>query len=247
MRLPAIIYYLYFSRGDKRHMEKKNLKARADRKKADNARVRELTDLALKVDPRIKKYKDMEKDKKEADRKAKERVKEEAEQAAKKVQEEARQVQLKADEEAKAKAEEDKKEKDAKKNNVRNFRKKIRQEVKDHNYYLAPGFGAESKEVIEAMVQLEKVCESSSIDDLAALSDLAAKGPREFEEGYRNQLKKFYDEKSLPPPLGMSLPAFCSLDIGSPEIIFLFSCLQSARLLSLPSRSASGWTRSTAC
>jgi hypothetical protein len=56
--------------------------------------------------------------------------------------------------------------------------------------------------VIEAMVQLEKVCESSTIDDLAALSDDVAKGSREFEEAYRNQLKKFFDEKLLPPPFG---------------------------------------------
>ena len=52
------------------------------------------------------------------------------------------------------------------------------------------------------MVQLEKVCETSNIDDLSNLSDASIKGPREFEEAYRNQLRKFYDEKALPPPFG---------------------------------------------
>jgi len=60
----------------------------------------------------------------------------------------------------------------------------------------------DSKEVIEAMVQLEKVCETSSIDDLSNLSDASIKGPREFEEAYRNELRKFFDEKALPPSFG---------------------------------------------
>lgn len=206
-------------------MEKKNLKARADRKKEDNARVRQLTDLALKLDPRLKKYKDQEKEKKEADKKAKERAKEEAELAVKKAKEEAEQAAKKAEEEAKAKADEEKKEREAKKNNVRNYRKKIRQEVKDRNYYLASSFGAESKEVIEAMVHLEKVCESSTTDDLAALSDLAAKGPREFEEGYRNQLKKFFGETALPPPFG---------ELSLSRASFLFHVAHSPLFLPFP-------------
>jgi len=50
------------------------------------------------------------------------------------------------------------------------------------------------------MVQLEKVCETSSIDDLSNLSDASQKGSREFEELYRVELRKFFDEKALPPP-----------------------------------------------
>lgn len=51
----------YFSRDEKRHQEKKNKSDRATKKKQDNTRVRSLIDLALSLDPRIRKFKADEK------------------------------------------------------------------------------------------------------------------------------------------------------------------------------------------
>lgn len=59
------------SRDDKRYTEKKNKTERARRKKEDIARVRGLVDLALSLDPRIKRIKQEEKEAREAKKKAK--------------------------------------------------------------------------------------------------------------------------------------------------------------------------------
>jgi DnaJ homolog subfamily C member 2 len=60
-----------FSRDDKRYTEKKNKAERARRKKEDTARLRNIVDVALSVDPRIKRIKQEEKEEKEAKRKNK--------------------------------------------------------------------------------------------------------------------------------------------------------------------------------
>ena len=59
------------SRDDKRFTEKKNKSERARRKKEDTARLRSIVDLALSVDPRIKRIKQEEKEAREAKRKNK--------------------------------------------------------------------------------------------------------------------------------------------------------------------------------
>jgi len=53
------------SRDDKRFTEKKNKSERARRKKEDNTRLRSLVDLALSLDPRIKRIKQEEKEERE--------------------------------------------------------------------------------------------------------------------------------------------------------------------------------------
>ncbi|KAG2007366.1 DnaJ protein [Coprinopsis cinerea AmutBmut pab1-1] len=58
------------SRDDKRYTEKKNKTERARRKKEDTAKLRTLVDLALSVDPRIKRIKQQEKEAREAKRRA---------------------------------------------------------------------------------------------------------------------------------------------------------------------------------
>src|SRR5579863_3380149 len=59
------------SRDDKRYTEKKNKSERARRKKEDTARLRNIVDVALAADPRIKRSKQEEKEAREAKRKNK--------------------------------------------------------------------------------------------------------------------------------------------------------------------------------
>ena len=61
----------YYSRDDKRYTEKKNKSERARRKKEDTARLRNIVDVALSADPRIKRIKQEEKEAREAKRKTK--------------------------------------------------------------------------------------------------------------------------------------------------------------------------------
>ncbi len=60
-----------YSRDDKRYTEKKNKAERARRKKEDTARLRNIVDVALSADPRIKRIKQEEKEAREAKRKNK--------------------------------------------------------------------------------------------------------------------------------------------------------------------------------
>ncbi|KAF4613305.1 hypothetical protein D9613_011205 [Agrocybe pediades] len=58
------------SRDDKRYTEKKNKSERARRKKEDIAKLRSLVDMALSLDPRIKRIKQQEKEAREAKKRA---------------------------------------------------------------------------------------------------------------------------------------------------------------------------------
>ncbi|KAI0694121.1 DnaJ domain-containing protein [Cytidiella melzeri] len=84
------------SRDDKRYTEKKNKSERARRKKEDIARLRGLVDLALGLDPRIKRIKQEEKEAREAKKKGKTgganglSAKQKAEEEKKKAEEEAK-------------------------------------------------------------------------------------------------------------------------------------------------------------
>lgn len=69
-RDPGLLTFI-FSRDDKRYTEKKNKAERARRKKEDTARLRNIVDVALSADPRIKRIKQEEKDAREAKRKNK--------------------------------------------------------------------------------------------------------------------------------------------------------------------------------
>lgn len=64
-------YIFQCSRDDKRYTEKKNKSERARRKKEDTARLRNIVDVALSADPRIKRIKQEEKEAREAKRKNK--------------------------------------------------------------------------------------------------------------------------------------------------------------------------------
>ncbi|KAF9152466.1 hypothetical protein BG015_005228 [Linnemannia schmuckeri] len=123
------------SRDDKRYFEKKNKAERAKLKKEDNQRLREIVDLALSLDPRIKIFKEQA----NKQRNAKKREKEEAE---KKAAEEAAaalaaEAAAKAAEEAEKAAREDgKKNKELLKRAVRKEKKNLKALIKDNNYFL---------------------------------------------------------------------------------------------------------------
>lgn len=154
------------SRDDKRYTEKKNRNDRARRKKEDNARLRNLVDKALSVDPRIKKFKAEEKAAREAKKnKGKpgsgaatpaqlaEQKKQQEEEAKKKQEEEAKQAE--ADKAARADA---KKAREAAKKNLKKHKKVLRDLITGNNYF-EPAGTAPSASVIEAKLNgLDAIC-----------------------------------------------------------------------------------------
>ncbi|XP_044534578.1 dnaJ homolog subfamily C member 2 isoform X3 [Gracilinanus agilis] len=121
-------------RDERRWIEKQNRAGRAQRKKEEMNRIRTLVDNAYSCDPRIKKFKEEEKAKKEAEKKAKIEAKRKEQEA----KERQRQAELEAARLAKEKEEEEirqqalqaKKEKEIQKKAVKKERQKLRTSCK---------------------------------------------------------------------------------------------------------------------
>ncbi len=157
------------NRDDKRYTEKKNRNERARRKKEDNARLRNLVDKALSVDPRIKQFKAEDKAAREAKknkgrpngaatsgpvdpRKAAADKKAAEEAAAAKAAEEAKA----AEQEKSAKADA-KKAKEAAKKAIKKEKKALNKLITDNNYFQS---SAPTPAVIEAQLnELDALCE----------------------------------------------------------------------------------------
>lgn len=150
-------------REEKRWMDRQNSKRIKSRKLEESQRIRQLTDLGYKKDPRIRKEKLDAKKKKEAQKEARRKQKEDEE--AKKVQEAERirveqEEKAASDKERKAKA---KKEKDAARKLMRNARKKLREVAKQ----------LELSDV-ESVTAIEKMCSEGDVKTIEALANKLA-------------------------------------------------------------------------
>ncbi|ODN79346.1 hypothetical protein L202_03350 [Cryptococcus amylolentus CBS 6039] len=174
------------SRDDKRFTEKKNKSERARRKKEDNARLRELVDSVLAVDPRIKRIKAEEKAAREAKKKGgaapkalTPAEKKKIEDQKKKEEEEKKAAEKKANEPSKAEKEAAKKAKEAARKNLKKWKKAIATVITDSNYFQAAG-SAPSAAVIEKQLaeldSLVELLEPEQVKDLKEKIDKAGKG-----------------------------------------------------------------------
>ncbi|WFD24016.1 hydroxymethylglutaryl-CoA lyase [Malassezia equina] len=173
------------NRDDKRYTEKKNRNERARRKKEDNARLRNLVDKALSVDPRIKAFRAAERAAREAkknkgrpgmaggmsaaDKAAEEqRKKEEAEKAAQ---------EAKAKEEAeKAEREAAKKVREAAKKNLKREKKTIRNIVTGANYFQPEGTSPSAAVLEKQLDAIDKLCAALEPEQVQTLRETCEKG-----------------------------------------------------------------------
>ncbi|PWZ00864.1 DnaJ-domain-containing protein [Testicularia cyperi] len=171
------------NRDDKRYTEKKNRNERARRKKEDNARLRNLVDKALSVDPRIKQFKAEDKAARDAKknkgrpngaavdpRKAAEDKKKQEEEAKLKAAEAA-----KAAEQDKAAKADAKKAREAAKKAVKREKKAIAKLITDNNYFQSASASA-SPQVIEAQLnELDQLCDKLQLVQLTEHRENAEK------------------------------------------------------------------------
>uniref|UniRef100_A0A3P8Z606 DnaJ homolog subfamily C member 2 n=1 Tax=Esox lucius TaxID=8010 RepID=A0A3P8Z606_ESOLU len=150
-------------RDERRWIEKQNRAARATRKKEEMNRLRTLVDTAYSLDPRIKKFKDDEKARKENEKKAKADAKrkeqEERERARQAELEAARLAKEKEEEEAKQVAQQAKKEKEIQKKAIKKERQKLRTTCKNWNY-----FGDNETDSVKMMEEVEKLCDLATVE-----------------------------------------------------------------------------------
>ncbi|XP_019365001.1 PREDICTED: dnaJ homolog subfamily C member 2 isoform X1 [Gavialis gangeticus] len=165
-------------RDERRWIEKQNRAARALRKKEEMNRIRTLVDNAYSCDPRIKKFKEEEKAKKEAEKKAKVEAKRKEQEA----KEKQRQAELEAARLAKEKEEEEvrqqallaKKEKEIQKKAIKKERQKLRTTCKNWNY-----FSDNEAECVKMMEEVEKLCDRLELTSLQYLNEALTSTTRE--------------------------------------------------------------------
>ncbi|WFD16321.1 hydroxymethylglutaryl-CoA lyase [Malassezia arunalokei] len=158
------------NRDEKRYTEKKNRNERARRKKEDNARLRNLVDKALSLDPRIKAFRAAERAAREAKKNKgrpgvpgakgaaevaaeEQRKKEEAEKAAKE----------QAEREQAEKVERDaaKKVREAAKKNLKKEKKTIRNIITGANYFQPEGTTPSASVLDKQLTALDALCRSA--------------------------------------------------------------------------------------
>ncbi|XP_030637517.1 dnaJ homolog subfamily C member 2 [Chanos chanos] len=165
-------------RDERRWIEKQNRASRAQRKKEEMNRIRTLVDTAYSCDPRIKKFKEEEKARKESEKKAKaeakKREQEERERARQAELEAARLAKEKEEEEAKQAAQLAKKEKEAQKKAIKKERQKLRTVCKNCNY-----FADNEAESVKMMEEVEKLCDRLELVNLQTLNEVLASGNKE--------------------------------------------------------------------
>ncbi|KAM8883833.1 dnaJ homolog subfamily C member 2 [Synchiropus picturatus] len=165
-------------RDERRWIEKQNRASRAQRKKEEMNRIRTLVDTAYSCDPRIKKFKEEEKARKESEKKAKaeakKREQEQKERALQAEQEAARLAKEKEEEEARQAAQLAKKEKDIQKKAIKKERQKLRSTCKTWNY-----FADNDADSVKMMEEVEKLCDRLELTSLQSLNEVLASGSKE--------------------------------------------------------------------
>ncbi|XP_034019478.1 dnaJ homolog subfamily C member 2 isoform X2 [Thalassophryne amazonica] len=165
-------------RDERRWIEKQNRASRAQRKKEEMNRIRTLVDTAYGCDPRIKKFKEEEKARKESEKKAKaeakKREQEEKERARRAEMEAARLAREKEEEEAKQLAQQAKKEKEIQKKAIKKERQKLRTTCKNWNY-----FADNEVDSVKMMEEVEKLCDRLELTSLQSLNEILTSGSRE--------------------------------------------------------------------
>ena len=190
------------NRDEKRYTEKKNRNERARRKKEDNARLRNLVDKALSLDPRIKAFRAAERAAREAKKNKgrpgapsgksaaevaaeEQRKKEEAEKAAK---------EAAAKEEAeKAEREAAKKVREAAKKNLKKEKKSIRNIITGANYFQPEGVSPSATVLEKQLGALDALCGALEPEQVVALRESCEKGHAEAKAA----LHKACEDKGL--------------------------------------------------
>lgn len=189
------------SRDEKRYTEKKNRNERARRKKEDNARLRNIVDKALSVDPRIKQFRAQERAAREAKKNkgrpsaaANPRAAAIAEAEKRKAEAEKAAAEAKAKEEAeKAEREAAKKQREAAKKNLKKEKKALRTIVQNANYFQPAGTSPSAAVLDKQLGALDALAAALQPEEVVALREACEKST----EAAKEALNKACQDKSL--------------------------------------------------
>lgn len=158
------------NREERRYLDKQNKVMRTQRKKEEMARIRTLVDNAYQCDPRVARFKEAEKQRRQDLKQAKQaeaRARKDEEERLKREAEEREQAQREQQEA------EEKKRKEAEKKQKEALKKKTKKEMKlleaifvDNNYFAEVGQDAQR---LQHMQDMDKLLKMNTLDDIIAL------------------------------------------------------------------------------
>ncbi|RUS72161.1 hypothetical protein EGW08_020077 [Elysia chlorotica] len=187
------------NRDERRWIEKQNKAARQKLKKEEVARLRQLVDNAYACDPRIIKFREEEKERKNAVKRARQEAArqkiEEEERRRQEILDEERKKKEKLEEEARAQAAIAKKEKDAFKKQVKKERKTLRTYMKDNDY-----FATSEEDRVNMLQEVDRVTELLSLTSLQSLNEKLSKASKDsgkdiFMKGVNEVNEQLEEEK----------------------------------------------------
>ncbi|XP_047517072.1 dnaJ homolog subfamily C member 2 [Pieris napi] len=178
-------------REERRWIEKQNKVARAKLKKEEMARIRSLVDLAYANDPRIQKFKQEDKDKKLAAKRARQDAVQAKKAEEERLLKEAQLAKQKADEAERAKIEAARAEREMQKKNLRKEKKSLRDLCKTNNYY-----AQNDEETVSHMAAVEKICELMKLMELQDfIKELEGNGRSSFLKTMKDTEDKLEAER----------------------------------------------------
>ncbi|GJQ84403.1 hypothetical protein Trydic_g3878 [Trypoxylus dichotomus] len=178
-------------RDERRYVDKVNKAERLRKKKEEMSRIRQLVDLAYNADPRIAKFKQEDKERKLAMKKAKQTAAQQRKEEEERIMREIQIAKEKAEAEERAKMEAKRQEREAQKKILKRERKAFRDTCKANNYY------TENKdESLKHMQAIETICETLSAIELEELNkNLKNNGRQAFMKALKESESKIEEEK----------------------------------------------------
>lgn len=163
-------------RDERRFVDKLNKAERLRKKKEEMARIRQLVDLAYNADPRIAKFKQEDKEKKMAMKKAKQSAAQAKKEEEERMLREALEAKEKAEAAERARIEAKRLEREAQKKAIKKERKLFRDTCKSNNYY-----SENNEENLAHMKAVDKICETLNLLELEELNkNLVSSGKNAF-------------------------------------------------------------------
>ncbi|CAH1962831.1 unnamed protein product [Acanthoscelides obtectus] len=181
-------------RDERRYVDKLNKAERLRKKKEEMCRIRQLVDLAYNNDPRIAKFKQDDKEKKLAAKRAKQNAVQAKREEEERLLRELQLAKEKAEASERASIEAKRQEREAQRKALKKERKTLRDTCKANNYYVD-----NSEQNLANMTALEALCERLSLNEMEELNkNIKNEGKSAFLKAIKeNQLRQERERQAV--------------------------------------------------